>query len=206
MPNSTHPMVDVTDIIRIVGGAAFQRGQTYAKDGAVSSLAWDAESRLLTGKVRGTAPNDYRTKLRLGLKGDGRFRPLENFCSCPIGADCKHVAATALQSNTENLLAQHERDLGARSAARTSVPEGWQASLTDLLDADPAVDAPPAPRVGPARIPLRRDSTADRGNAWDRAGGIQQDRGRTQKQSGRNCGTHVEGAASALIDHAGRCT
>ncbi|MHA7283601.1 DEAD/DEAH box helicase [Arthrobacter sp. TMS2-4] len=147
MPISTHPMVDVTDIIRIVGGAAFQRGQTYAKDGAVSSLAWDAESRLLTGKVRGTAPNDYRTKLRLGLKGDGRFRPLENFCSCPIGADCKHVAATALQSNTENLLAQHERDLGARSAARTSVPEGWQASLTDLLDADPAVDAPPAPRT-----------------------------------------------------------
>ncbi|WP_104168701.1 SNF2-related protein [Arthrobacter sp. SX1312] len=147
MPISTHPMVDVTDIIRIVGGAAFQRGQTYAKDGAVSSLAWDAESKLLTGKVRGTAPHDYRTKLRLGLKGDGRFRPLENFCSCPIGADCKHVAATALQSNTENLLAQHERDLGARSAPRTSVPEGWQASLTDLLEADTGVDAPPAPRT-----------------------------------------------------------
>ncbi|WP_434992457.1 SNF2-related protein [Arthrobacter sp. Ld5] len=147
MPISTHPMVDVTDIIRIVGGAAFQRGQTYAKDGAVSSLAWDAESRLLTGKVRGTAPNDYRTKLRLGLKGDGRFRPLENFCSCPVGADCKHVAATALQSNTENLLAQHERELGARPAPRASVPEGWQASLTDLLEADAAVDSPPAPRT-----------------------------------------------------------
>ncbi|PPB47950.1 hypothetical protein C4K88_15905 [Arthrobacter pityocampae] len=147
MPISTHPMVDVTDIIRIVGGAAFQRGQTYAKDGAVSSLAWDADSKLLTGKVRGTAPNDYRTKLRLGLKGDGRFRPLENFCSCPIGADCKHVAATALQSNTENVLAQHERDLGARTAPRASVPEGWQASLTDLLGGDTAVDAPTAPRT-----------------------------------------------------------
>ncbi|RJT77329.1 hypothetical protein D6T63_15445 [Arthrobacter cheniae] len=136
MPISSHPMVDVTDIIRIVGGAAFQRGQTYAKDGAVSSLAWDSDSKLLTGKVRGSAPNDYRTKLRLGVKGDGRFRPLENFCSCPVGADCKHVAATALQSNTENLLAQHERDLGARSAPRPSAPEGWQASLTDLLEAD----------------------------------------------------------------------
>ncbi|MGV0111318.1 DEAD/DEAH box helicase [Arthrobacter sp. CP30] len=136
MPNSTHPMVDVTDIIRIVGGAAFQRGQTYAKDGAVSSLAWDADAKLLTGKVRGSAPNDYRTKLRLGVKGDGRFRPLENFCSCPVGADCKHVAATALQSNTENLLAQHERELGARPASRPGPPEGWQASLTDLLDAE----------------------------------------------------------------------
>ncbi|AUZ86731.1 hypothetical protein CVO76_03050 [Arthrobacter agilis] len=145
MPTSTHPMVDVTDIIRVVGGAAFQRGQTYAKDGAVSSLAWDAESKLLTGKVRGSAPSDYRTKLRLGLKGDGRFRPLENFCSCPVGADCKHVAATALQSNTENLLAQHERDLGARPAPRPSAPEGWQASLTDLLEADAPSTDPPAP-------------------------------------------------------------
>ncbi|OUM41180.1 DEAD/DEAH box helicase [Arthrobacter sedimenti] len=145
MPNSSHPMVDVTDIIRIVGGAAFQRGQTYAKDGAVSSLAWDAESKILTGKVRGTAPSDYRTKLRLGVKGDGRFRPLENFCSCPVGADCKHVAATALQSNTENLLAQHERELGARPAPRPSAPEGWQASLLDLLEADGSDESPAVP-------------------------------------------------------------
>ncbi|MFC3298397.1 hypothetical protein FJV46_02305 [Arthrobacter agilis] len=146
MPTSSHPMVDVTDIIRIVGGAAFQRGQTYAKDGAVSSLAWDGDAKLLTGRVRGSAPNDYRTKLRLGVKGDGRFRPLENFCSCPIGADCKHVAATALQSNTENLLAQHERELGARPAPRSEVPDGWQASLTDLLSSD---DAPAAGAAAP---------------------------------------------------------
>ncbi len=133
-------MVDVTDVIRVVGGAAFQRGQTYAKDGAVSSLAWDADAKILTGRVRGSAPSDYRTKLRLGVKGDGRFRPLENFCSCPIGADCKHVAATALQSNTENFLAQHERS--ARPAPHPSVPEGWQASLTDLLTvADTAAGA-----------------------------------------------------------------
>jgi uncharacterized Zn finger protein len=108
MPSSSHPLVDVTDIIRIVGGAAFQRGQVYAKDGAVSSVAWDETGKILTGRVRGTAPSEYRTKLRLGLKGDGRFRPLENHCSCPVGSDCKHVAATALQSNTEHLLAREE--------------------------------------------------------------------------------------------------
>ncbi len=147
MPTSSHPMVDVTDIIRIVGGAAFQRGQTYAKDGAVSSLAWDADAKLLTGRVRGSAPSEYRTKLRLGLKGDGRFRPLENFCSCPVGADCKHVAATALQSNTESLLARHERELGARPAPRPSAPEGWQASLLDLLGSEeaPSTTAPLTP-------------------------------------------------------------
>ncbi|THJ66732.1 hypothetical protein E8P82_07265 [Arthrobacter echini] len=147
MPTSPHPMVDVTDIIRIVGGAAFQRGQTYAKDGAVSSVSWDAGSKLLTGRVRGSAPSDYRTKLRLGLKGDGRFRPLENFCSCPVGADCKHVAATALQSNTEHLLTQHDDERGARAATPPAVPDGWQAALSDLLATD-------APQQSASRTPL----------------------------------------------------
>ncbi|MHA7264379.1 DEAD/DEAH box helicase [Arthrobacter sp. TMN-37] len=143
MPNSSHPLVDVTDIIRIVGGAAFQRGQVYAKDGAVSSLAWDASAKILTGRVRGSAPAEYRTKLRLGLKGDGRFRPLENFCSCPVGSDCKHVAATALQSNTEHLLARQERT-GTPPPARPA--EGWQASLSELLA--PVPDGPEVP-AGP---------------------------------------------------------
>ncbi|MEG9247037.1 DEAD/DEAH box helicase [Arthrobacter sp. Soc17.1.1.1] len=171
MPNSSHPMVDVTDIIRIVGGAAFQRGQTYAKDGAVSSLAWDADAKLLTGHVRGSAPSEYRTKLRLGLKGDGRFRPLENFCSCPVGADCKHVAATALQSNTESLLAQHERELGARRAPRPSVPEGWQASLLDLLGSDDSAPTAPLTPLG-LQFELRTPEVAVQrwGSAAERQG------------------------------------
>ncbi|TYC97901.1 hypothetical protein FQ377_11840 [Arthrobacter echini] len=173
MPNSPHPLVDVTDIIRIVGGAAFQRGQTYAKDGAVSSVSWDAGSKLLTGRVRGTAANDYRTKLRLGVKGDGRFRPLENFCSCPVGADCKHVAATALQSNTENLLARHDDERGARPDPRSAVPEGWQASLTDLLSADAdAPDGTAAPTPLGVQFELRTPEVAVQrwGSAAERQG------------------------------------
>jgi superfamily II DNA or RNA helicase len=143
MPSSSHPLIDVTDIIRIVGGASFQRGQVYAKDGAVSSLAWDASAKILTGRVRGSAPTEYRTKLRLGLKGDGRFRPLENFCSCPVGSDCKHVAATARQSNTEHLLARQETT-AAPPPPRPAA--GWQASLSELLAPDPgAAEVPGAP-------------------------------------------------------------
>ncbi len=164
-------MVDVTDIIRIVGGAAFQRGQTYAKDGAVSVLAWDSESRILTGRVRGSAPSDYRTKLRLSVKGDGRFRPLENHCSCPVGADCKHVAATALQSNTEHVLAQHE---AAAAPAPRKLPDGWQASLGSLIGTANAGGAAPAAPTTPLglQFELRTPEVAVQrwGSAADRQG------------------------------------
>ncbi|MBG6183221.1 superfamily II DNA or RNA helicase [Arthrobacter sp. CAN_A214] len=171
MPNSSHPMVDVTDIIRIVGGAAFQRGQTYAKDGAVSVLAWDAESSILTGRVRGSAPTDYRTKLRLSVKGDGRFRPLENHCSCPVGADCKHVAATALQSNTEHVLA---RQKASAAPEPRKLPDGWQASLGGLIgqhdDAGTAATSSPTP-LG-LQFELRTPEVAVQrwGSAADRQG------------------------------------
>lgn len=139
MPNPTPPMVDVTDIIRVVGGAAFQRGQAYAKDGAVSSLAWNADAKTLTGRVRGSAPDAYRTRLRLNVKGDGRYRPLESHCSCPVGTDCKHVAATALQSNTEHLLAAQ-----VSQPLPPLAPAGWQDALAGFISAEDNTVPPPS--------------------------------------------------------------
>ena len=91
MPSSP-PLIDVTDIIRVVGGAAFQRGQTYAKGGAVVDLEWEPQSEVLRAKVRGHSSVPYRTMLQLGEKRQGDYRLLDNHCSCPVGFDCKHVA------------------------------------------------------------------------------------------------------------------
>ncbi|WP_028279856.1 DEAD/DEAH box helicase [Arthrobacter sp. H5] len=130
MPSTSYPMIDVTDIIRMVGGAAFQRGQGYAKDGAVQALTLDSDSNILHARVRGNAPTPYRTQLYLTEKGDGRYHLKDSFCSCPIGLDCKHVAATALQSNTQNLLANQELSPPKRSSS----PAGWQESLSSLIE------------------------------------------------------------------------
>ena len=132
--SETPPLVDVTDVIRVVGGSAFQRGQTYAKSGAVEALEWDAKAEVLRAQVRGTAPVPYRTMLQLGAKRQGDYRLLDNHCSCPLGFDCKHVAAAALQSNTEHLLSRQEL---SAPALRPTVP-AWQQSLQTLIDADVA--------------------------------------------------------------------
>ena len=127
----TAPLVDVTDVIRVVGGSAFQRGQTYARGGAVEALEWDPQGEVLRAQVRGTAAVPYRTMLQLGAKRQGDYRLLDNHCSCPLGFDCKHVAAAALHSNTEHLLARQELS----SPAQPTVP-AWQQSLQTLIDAD----------------------------------------------------------------------
>ncbi|GAA3290674.1 SNF2-related protein [Arthrobacter citreus] len=132
MPSSP-PLIDVTDIIRVVGGAAFQRGQTYAKGGAVDAMEWDPQSEVLRAKVRGHSSVPYRIMLQLGEKRQGDYRLLDNHCSCPVGFDCKHVAAVALQSNTDHLVARQE--FIRPSALKPAVP-AWQDSLQTLIDAD----------------------------------------------------------------------
>ncbi|PVE19145.1 DEAD/DEAH box helicase [Arthrobacter sp. Bz4] len=145
MPRTSSPMIDVTDIIRMVGGASFQRGQTYAKQGAVSQLAWDPSGNTLDARVQGNSPAAYRTRLFLSEKGDGRYHLRDSFCSCPISLDCKHVAATALQSNTEHLLSRQELTTPIRKAEQV----GWQNSLSGLITPTPddgvTTPTPPTP-------------------------------------------------------------
>ncbi|WP_341395609.1 DEAD/DEAH box helicase [Arthrobacter sp. G119Y2] len=133
MPSSP-PLIDVTDIIRVVGGAAFQRGQTYAKGGAVDAMEWDPQAEVLRAKVRGHSSVPYRIMLQLGEKRQGDYRLLDNHCSCPVGFDCKHVAAVALQSNTDHLLARQEF-IRPGPSEKPAVP-AWQESLQTLIDAD----------------------------------------------------------------------
>ena len=137
MPASP-PLVDVTDIIRVVGGAAFQRGQGYAKSGAVEFLEWDATAGVLRARVRGSAPAPYQVLLQLEEKRQGDYRLLDNHCSCPLGYDCKHVAAAALQSNTGHLLSRHEL-----TPVQPRVPD-WQESLQTLISADLSASAAPS--------------------------------------------------------------
>ncbi|MBP3045013.1 DEAD/DEAH box helicase [Arthrobacter jiangjiafuii] len=164
MPSSP-PLIDVTDIIRVVGGAAFQRGQTYAKGGAVDTMEWDPQAEVLRAKVRGHSSVPYRTMLQLGEKRQGDYRLLDNHCSCPVGFDCKHVAAVALQSNTDHLIARQEF-IRPGIPGKTAVP-AWQESLQTLIDADlGALTGTPAAATPLALQFELRPSDAGIGTRW----------------------------------------
>ncbi|MBG6238555.1 superfamily II DNA or RNA helicase [Mycetocola sp. CAN_C7] len=100
MSPAAAPLVDVTDIIRLVGNAAFNRATAYARSGAVADLDWDDDERTLTATVQGSAPNPYDCRIALAPARKDFSRPSASSCTCPLRLDCKHVAAVLLASNS----------------------------------------------------------------------------------------------------------
>jgi superfamily II DNA or RNA helicase len=60
--------------------------------GAVSNVKWQGAT--LSGDVQGSRPQPYRT--RVHFRTDGGSPWAQGDCSCPVGRDCKHVAALLL--------------------------------------------------------------------------------------------------------------
>ncbi|WP_027801735.1 DEAD/DEAH box helicase [Paraburkholderia dilworthii] len=60
--------------------------------GPVSNVAWHGAT--LTGDVQGTQPLPYRTRVR--FRTDGGSPWAQSDCTCPVGRNCKHVAALLL--------------------------------------------------------------------------------------------------------------
>jgi superfamily II DNA or RNA helicase len=140
MPADLAPLVDVRDIVRLVGQGGFQRGREYARDGMVSEIDWDAESGLLSSTVRGSAEHPYRCHIELAPARDGYHRPTSGNCSCPLLGDCKHVAATLLECNTIHLreALPTPASLAAPPPREPAAPPHWKAALGALTEPDAA--------------------------------------------------------------------
>lgn len=119
------PLVDAVDVIRLVGPRRFARARDLVREGAVATVSGDEHGDVVTGVVRsdagGTAAPathaggvepagsgaasadgiEVRVQLR-PTHGDYR-RPVSSTCTCPLGADCEHVAATLLQATQRSL-------------------------------------------------------------------------------------------------------
>ncbi|WP_328326860.1 DEAD/DEAH box helicase [Kribbella sp. NBC_00382] len=123
--------------------AAYARGLGYAQGGAVRSTWWDPTVNALRGRVRGQLENLYEVAVFVSIGVDGRASYLDGECTCPVGLDCKHVAAVALNA----ILSSSESDGSGLSAATTATVQvepapvgraiaravGWEASLDSLV-------------------------------------------------------------------------
>jgi superfamily II DNA or RNA helicase len=148
MPPEAFPLVDVADIIRLVGKASFDRARVYARNGAVSALRWDDDVGVLSASVQGTEPRPYQCDVELVPAKYGFSRPVDSSCTCPMDWNCKHVAAALLSSNAARIT---EANSAVRSTAATpSVSTGstsaaalpaWKTAVSRLTE-PPAADAP----------------------------------------------------------------
>ncbi|NUQ32065.1 MAG: hypothetical protein HOP99_04470 [Dermatophilaceae bacterium] len=93
---------DVTDpdIAQQVGTRTFDRGQAYAAERRVRSLATRPDGLMLLGTIEGSGSGEHQTTYQTIIEArphpKGRSHLWSGRCSCPVGSDCKHVVALML--------------------------------------------------------------------------------------------------------------
>lgn len=80
---------------RTVGSSTYERGEGYVQSGHVLSLEWDQEEYFLIARVAGHGAV-YETVAWFDEDERGAIVFVEGECSCPVGYDCKHVAAVVI--------------------------------------------------------------------------------------------------------------
>src|SRR3954469_11240086 len=94
------PLPDDAAMLRTLSRAAVEAGRAYAARGAVRRLAASADGRVIKAEVKGTATRPYALRIMLQLRRDGGT-DFDGICSCPVGLDCKHVAAALFAARRE---------------------------------------------------------------------------------------------------------
>ncbi len=78
---------------------SYQRGLSYFEKGMVLEANVKSEGALfvqLNSTVKGTANNPYKQNIRIVWRSDYSAADIDGDCSCPVGYNCKHVAAACL--------------------------------------------------------------------------------------------------------------
>ena len=125
--------LDEERLRRAVGPAAFEKGLEYVRKGRVLEAHVEPGGGV-RGSVKGSEWKPYEQRVLLGGEGlDGR-------CTCPVGSNCKHVAAVLL-----DLLGQDE-------VVETPAPKADPLVATWLQALE---DAFADPNAYPADVPQR---------------------------------------------------
>ena len=152
------------EIARIVGSQSFSRGERYARNGHVTEQSWAQSGTHLTGRVRGTSPQPYTVLVSFTLNTAGQAVRASGTCTCPMGSNCKHVAALLLASRSTpaelnaGRVASNVRAIGDR---RTPVFESTFVPTVNR-PASPVVPIrPPMPVWRTALAPLAKPTGAE---------------------------------------------
>ncbi|WP_455188335.1 DEAD/DEAH box helicase [Actinomyces naeslundii] len=147
--------VRLTDdqIISQVGRGAFQRGLDYARKGRVRGIGVAGNGDIISAQSKGSGAHIYQTMVFRKQHDQRGPEAWVGNCSCPVGANCKHVAALLI---TARSLAQEEPDV----AGLAGQVAPWESRLAGLLQLE--------------RMPRRRmalEIIDDTGSMWGNPAG-----------------------------------
>ncbi|TRW98018.1 DEAD/DEAH box helicase [Candidatus Methylobacter oryzae] len=103
-----------SDIRYECGDAFYERGRSYFERGMVITFTVKSEGALfaqINAAVQGSHKDPYRQNIRIVWRPDYRAAEIEGDCTCPVGYNCKHVAAVCLmyQSPNQNASSQEAK-------------------------------------------------------------------------------------------------
>jgi superfamily II DNA or RNA helicase len=146
MPHPALPLSSLAEawldpdlLTRSVPPTALTAGWRYLRQGRVLTARLTADGRVLEGSTRGTSPLPYRQVIRLHQGSRGKAT-LDGLCSCPVGYNCKHVAAVMLRFAEE--LPRHAPPPSVPPLAPTE--PAMPVALANWLATLPDPAAPPA--------------------------------------------------------------
>ncbi len=96
---SNEKKLHTENIIEECSRASYERGREYFHKGLIKHCKVQSEGTLFTqlnASVEGTATSPYKQNIRLIWRSDFSSVDIEGSCSCPVGYNCKHVAAVCL--------------------------------------------------------------------------------------------------------------
>jgi superfamily II DNA or RNA helicase len=134
---------DLAEVQEECGAAAFKRGQAYARAHRVLSPSWDEEELVLDARVVGNGAI-YETSAQFSRPDEDDDAPLtfeEGECSCPVGWNCKHVAALVISAAGDPGEPGERRAREARGKPLAPAsppppqPPSWEAPLRALIPA-----------------------------------------------------------------------
>src|SRR5258708_15945121 len=151
------PDVDLESVVAAVGAMSDTKGAQCVRRRAVVFRAWNGGRSTLHGSVRGREEHPYSTEAFFSFGDEHSLEFVHGQCSCPVGYNCKHVAALILAAASPVTgpapvgPAPAARALAAAAPATTvrnaavhaGPPPGsqsgsWERSLESLLGSGPA--------------------------------------------------------------------
>lgn len=151
--------VDLSRVEAAVGSRSFKRGRAYAHRNRVASIEWDPDGETLTGSVVGQGAL-YDTAAFFAAGHDGALAFSDGECTCPVGYNCKHVAAVVVAAIDGRDGRRPGRDRRpSRQLATQAQPRSWEQPLRALIDA-PAPQAAGNPLA--IELALHSDGAAGR--------------------------------------------
>jgi superfamily II DNA or RNA helicase len=127
--------LELSEVEAAVGSKSFKRGRSYARAGRVLATEWDEKDGALTGSVLGQGAL-YSTSAFFAVDRGGALEFDEGDCTCPVGYNCKHVAALVIAaSDDRDGPPVCREDRSARRSAPTPQHGSWEQPLRALIDA-----------------------------------------------------------------------